>query len=229
MRRREEDRRRFEDRCRFEMPVWDQGFARVAGVDEAGRGPLAGPVVAAAVVLPRDLYIPGLDDSKKLTPRARDLLYGEIVGIAIAYAVGICSVEQIDLHNIYQATVIAMEEAVSGLRPQADYVITDAVRLPRIGIPQWAVVDGDALSNCVAAASVIAKVTRDRIMADIDSEFPAYGFARHKGYATPEHLSALRRLGPCRHHRTSFHWESEQDLLPGIESGGVNRAQGCGR
>ncbi len=216
MRNPEKDRERFESRCRFEKPVWEQGYSRVAGVDEAGRGPLAGPVVAAAVILPRDLYIPGLDDSKRLTPAARERLYEGVRRVAVAWGVGICSVEQIDIHNIYQATVLAMEEAVRNLRPPPDYVITDAVRLPRLDIPFLAVVDGDALSNCVAAASIIAKVTRDRIMMEIDREFPAYGFARHKGYATPEHLEVLRRLGPCRYHRTSFHWESGREALPGL-------------
>ncbi|NPV71214.1 MAG: ribonuclease HII [Firmicutes bacterium] len=213
-----EDRRRYEERWAYERRCWQQGFRVVCGVDEAGRGPLAGPVVAGAAVLEPGTYIQGLDDSKKLTPAQRERIYDLVVARADAVSTGIATVEEIDTHNIYRATIIAMVRALKGLSIAPDYVITDAVRLPGLPTPQLPVIDGDALCNCVAAASILAKVTRDRIMVDIDREFPEYGFCRHKGYATSEHLQALERLGPCPHHRTTFHWRSEQGTLPGLDS-----------
>jgi ribonuclease HII len=201
-----EDRERFDRRAEFERPVRQKGYSAIAGVDEAGRGPLAGPVVAAAVILPPGVYVPGLDDSKRLTPGARERAFGLVLENAVGWAIGVCTVEEIDRHNIYRATIIAMRKAILALGVKPDYVISDAVRIPDIPVPQWPVVKGDALSNCVAAASVVAKVTRDRMMMEIDREFPAYGFRRHKGYATPEHLGALRRFGPCPYHRSSFDW-----------------------
>ncbi len=178
---------------------------RIAGVDEAGRGPLAGPVVAAAVILPLEEKLPQLCDSKRLSPRRREGLYEEICRCAVAWAVGVCGPTVIDRINVLQATLLAMEEAVRQLSPRPQLLLVDGrQRIPGLGIRQELVCGGDGRSASIAAASVIAKVTRDRIMAELDKLFPRYGFARHKGYATRRHLRALRRYGPCAVHRLSF-------------------------
>jgi ribonuclease HII len=189
---------------RYEGQAWRAGLVRVAGVDEAGRGPLAGPVVAAAVVVTPDHRIRGVADSKVLTPERREELFVVIHERALAVAVAIVDHETIDRVNILQATRLAMLDALRRLSVAPDLVITDFVALPDVPCPQKNLVDGDARCASVAAASIVAKVTRDRIMRELDVEFPVYGFARHKGYATPDHLAALDRHGPCPVHRRSF-------------------------
>jgi ribonuclease HII len=189
---------------RFELEAWRAGVARVAGLDEAGRGPLAGPVVAAAVIISPERRIRGLRDSKVLPPERRDELFELIQRRALAIGVGIVDHETIDRVNILQATRLAMQEALAGLAVAPELVITDFVALPALACPQKNLVAGDARCATVAAASIVAKVTRDRIMLDLDKQFPEYGFAQHKGYGTPEHLAVLDRLGPCPIHRRTF-------------------------
>ena len=189
---------------RYEAQAWRAGLARVAGLDEAGRGPLAGPVVAAAVVLTPDRRVKKLADSKLLSPERREELFGEITARAIAVGIGIVDHETIDRVNILVATRMAMVEALRGLGMEPDLVITDFVKLPGLTCPQRNLVGGDQRCATVAAASIIAKVTRDRLMVEADKQFPDYGFARHKGYATPDHLAALDRHGPCPIHRRTF-------------------------
>jgi ribonuclease HII len=172
-----------------------------AGVDEAGRGPLAGPVVAAAVILDDQKRIPGLADSKVLTPLQRDKLYDKIREKALCCAVGQASVEEIDDLNIFHATMLAMKRAVEGLRLKPVKVLVDGNRLPKLDILAEAIVDGDAKVRSISAASIIAKVTRDRMLVELHEQFPQYGFAAHKGYSTPEHLEALRAHGACKYHR----------------------------
>jgi ribonuclease HII len=189
---------------RFERAAWRRGVTRLAGVDEAGRGPLAGPVVAAAVVLPPGERIAGVDDSKRLAAEERGRLFDIIR--ARAWGVGVAVVDHvtIDRINILQATRLAMARALAALAMEPELVLTDFVAVPGLRCPQRNLVEGDRRSASVAAASIIAKVTRDRIMEAADREFPAYGFARHKGYATPEHREALERHGPCPLHRRTF-------------------------
>ncbi len=182
-----------------------RGYRLVAGVDEAGRGPLAGPVVAAAVILPQPCDIEGINDSKKLSPHRREAVYEEIMRHAVSVGVGIVGPEHIDLENILQATLMAMSEAVAGLNPQPEALAVDGIsRIPTF-IPQRTVKKGDSRSVSVAAASIVAKVSRDRMMEVIHEAHPGYGFREHKGYSTGGHLEALRRLGPCPVHRNSFH------------------------
>jgi len=181
------------------------GYQLVAGVDEAGRGPLAGPVVAAAVILPRTIYLPTLNDSKQLTAEEREELELRIRTEACAFSVAEVGVDYIDEHNIREAAHEAMRRALRGLSPGPDYVLVDGDACPAgIDLPQESIIGGDALSNSIAAASVLAKVHRDRLMVAYHEQYPAYGFANHKGYATPEHLSAVRRHGRCPIHRLSF-------------------------
>lgn len=189
---------------RYEGQAWRAGHARVAGIDEAGRGPLAGPVVAAAVVVTPEHRIRGVRDSKLLPPERREELFDEIFRRALAVGVSIVDHETIDRVNILQATKLAMLDALARLPVAPDFVITDFVALPNVPCPQKNLVDGDARCASVAAASIVAKVTRDRLMLELDKQFPEYGFARHKGYATPDHLAALDRFGPCPVHRRSF-------------------------
>jgi ribonuclease HII len=192
-------------RFQFEERAYRQGWKIIAGVDEAGRGPLAGPVVAAAVVLPRKFSHETLNDSKQLTAAHRDELFVFLTNHpGIRYGVGIGSVELIDKINILQATYWAMLEALSQLNPQPDHALVDGLRVPSIKIPQTAIVEGDAKSYSIAAASVIAKVTRDRMMREMHAQYPQYNFAQHKGYATPEHLELLQKHGACPIHRKSF-------------------------
>ena len=183
--------------------VWSDD-ALVAGVDEAGRGPLAGPVVAAAVMLDETQPIAGLADSKKLTAVRREQLFDQIRARALCCAVGVASVDEIDRLNILQATLLAMRRAVEGLRLRPGLVLVDGNRLPVLGIRAEAIVRGDATVPAISAASIVAKVTRDRALADLHRQFPAYGFDQHKGYGTAQHLEALRRWGPCPAHRRSF-------------------------
>ena len=189
----------------LETALHEAGHAQVAGIDEAGRGPLAGPVVAGAVILPPDFDCPGLNDSKKLSAKKRDALYDVIVNHPdLVWASGSCSCEEIDELNILNATHLAMRRAAEALASTPDHCLIDGLPIKGFPYPFDAVVKGDAKSLSISAASIIAKVTRDRIMGEIDAEFPAYGFARHQGYGTKEHLEALRTHGPCRHHRRSF-------------------------
>ena len=192
-------------RCtrRYEREAGRLGFLRIAGVDEVGRGALFGPVVAAAVILNPARRIPGLDDSKKLTAARRRLLSEKIQERAVAWAVAEVLPERIDAWNIYQASRQAMEQALKDLKPPADFILSDAMRL-ELPIPCRAVIHGDARSVSIAAASILAKVYRDRLLEDWDREFPGYGLARHKGYATREHLERLRQQGPTPLHRRSF-------------------------
>jgi len=188
----------------YEARAWKTGVSRLAGIDEAGRGPLAGPVVAAAVIIGPERRIKGLADSKLLTAEQREALFHLISERAIAVGVGLVDHETIDRINILQATRLAMIDALARLTVAPDFVITDFVSLSGLGCPQRNLIDGDARCASVAAASIIAKVTRDRLMLEADRAFPEYGFARHKGYGTPEHLAALDRWGPCPLHRRSF-------------------------
>lgn len=177
----------------------------VAGVDEAGRGPLAGPVVIAAVILDIQRPIVGLDDSKKLTEIKREELFPLIVERALAYSVVVIEREEIDRINIFQATMVGMARAVRDLVPSATEALIDGNHLPKdLPCPGRAIIDGDALEPAISAASILAKVSRDRLMVAMDAQFPGYGFAAHKGYSTPGHLAALQRLGPCIEHRRSF-------------------------
>jgi len=189
---------------RFESAAWRRGATRVAGVDEAGRGPLAGPVVAAAVVLPPGTRIAGVDDSKRLEAEERERLFEIIRARALGVGVAIVDHTTIDRINILQATRLAMAQALASLGMELELVLTDFVEVPGLRCPQRNLVDGDRRSASVAAASIVAKVTRDRIMEAADRDFPVYGFGRHKGYATPEHRDALERHGPCPLHRRTF-------------------------
>jgi ribonuclease HII len=193
----------------FEQELWAGGYQAVAGVDEVGRGALAGPVVAAAVVLPPDIsrlapLLGRVDDSKRLTPAAREALCEPILSCALAVGVGRVEAADIDRIGIAPATRLAMREALTGLAVPPDYILLDYLTLPDVTCPQRGVLHGDALCLAVAAASVIAKVTRDRWMAEQDVLYPGYGFAQHKGYGTAGHKDAIARLGPCALHRMSF-------------------------
>ena len=180
------------------------GCSLICGVDEAGRGPLAGPVAAGAVILPKDCTILYLNDSKKLSEKRREELFLEIREKAVSYSVGIVGPERIDEINILQATYEAMRQAVSGLGVVPDLLLNDAVTIPELAIPQVPIIKGDAKSVSIAAASILAKVTRDHLMEEYDRQFPQYGFAKHKGYGTAAHVAAIREFGPCPIHRRSF-------------------------
>lgn len=196
------ERQRLEGMREFENKYSDLGT--VAGIDEAGRGPLAGPVVAAAVILPKDIFLPFLNDSKKVTEKRRDVLFDQIKQEAIAYGIGIASNALIDEINILQATYEAMREAISKLSKTPDILLVDAVHIPDINIKQVGIVKGDAKSVNIAAASILAKVTRDRLMLEYDKIYPEYGFASNKGYGTAKHIEALKAYGACDIHRRSF-------------------------
>ena len=190
---------------KYEHIVFDEGFSCVCGVDEAGRGPLAGPVCAAAVILPPDLVIEGLNDSKKLTDKRRRALYDVITEQALAYGIAFASEQEIDEINILQATFLAMRRAVEQLRLRPELALVDGNREPDFGeIPVRTIIKGDSLSANIAAASILAKVTRDRFMEEQDALYPQYGFALHKGYGTQAHYAALREHGPCPIHRRTF-------------------------
>ncbi|HUO04186.1 MAG TPA: ribonuclease HII [Candidatus Binataceae bacterium] len=189
---------------RYERRLWKTGIGSVAGVDEAGVGPMAGPVVAAAVMFAPETFISGVHDSKQLTADRREELYQPILEQAIAVGVGIAEPEEIDRLNIYWATMRASERALSAMGRVPDHVLVDGRLIPGLRIPQTRIVGGDRKSFCIAAASIVAKVTRDRMMLEYDTRFPGYGFARHKGYCTNDHLEALRALGPSPIHRRSF-------------------------
>ena len=188
----------------FENEAFRQGYRYVAGIDEAGRGCLAGPVVAAAVILPAGLIIEGVDDSKKLTPAKRETLYSIISQRAVTIGIGIVNNEEIDEINIYRATIKAMEMAVSDMDVPPDYLLIDAIPLRNTPIPQRPIIKGDTLSSSIASASIVAKVTRDMLMTEQHHIFPLYNFMSHKGYGTKDHIERLKRYGPCSIHRRSF-------------------------
>lgn len=194
---------RLQGMSQMEFEAYSEGYQFVGGIDEAGRGPLAGPVVAACAILPPGLFLHKLNDSKKLTPAWRDILYDQIKEKALAYGIGIVENGLIDEINIYEATKKAMRLAVDKMTIRPDFLIIDAVRLP-VEIPQRAVPKADQNSVSVAAASILAKVTRDRIMEKMDRIYPGYGFAQHKGYGTKEHMMAIREKGLCPIHRRTF-------------------------
>ncbi len=195
----------------LERRLIENGYARVAGVDEAGRGPLAGPVVAAAVILDDRLEYPGVDDSKKLSPSKREKVFWTILRRAESVSLGLVSHEDIDRTNILKAALAAMAQAAMDLNPQPDYVLVDGPHPIPLNLPQRAVPHGDSLSLSIGAASIVAKVVRDRLMLAYDNHFPQYGFAAHKGYATKVHLEALTQHGPCPIHRLSFARVKPQD------------------
>ena len=189
----------------YETAAINSGFSLVCGVDEAGRGPLAGPVCAAAVILPDDCEIEGLNDSKKISEKKREALYDIIIEKAVAYSIAYGTLEEIEKYNILEATYIAMNRAIDGLETSADFALIDGNRVPKgISIPCETVVKGDSKSYSIAAASILAKVTRDRLMLEYDKKYPEYLFAQHKGYGTKLHTEKILELGPCPEHRMSF-------------------------
>jgi ribonuclease HII len=187
-----------------EKLLWKTGYLHIAGIDEAGRGPLAGPVVAAACILPAKFELPGLNDSKQLSESKREKLFQSIKEQALGFAVGSAEPAEIDTLNILQATKLAMKRAIEDLKIRPHFLLIDALELPNIKIPQRGIIGGDALSASIAAASILAKVSRDHWMSELHRLYPEYGFDRNKGYGTKEHLEALRRFGPCPLHRRSF-------------------------
>ncbi|MEA4848782.1 MAG: ribonuclease HII [Clostridiaceae bacterium] len=188
----------------YERKCYEKGYRLVAGVDEVGRGPLAGPVVAAAVILGEEVLIPGVNDSKKLSEEKREYLYGEIKSKALCCSIGIVDEKVIDEINILNATYIAMKKALEGLEKKPDFILLDAVTLKGIDIPQKGIVKGDSLSLSIAAASIIAKVERDRMISAYDEIYPQFGFSKHKGYGTREHIECIRKYGLLPIHRRSF-------------------------
>lgn len=188
----------------FEQSLWQQGIQNIAGVDEAGRGPLAGPVVAAAVIFPKDCIIDGVNDSKKLSAKRRDLLFDQIHAQALAVGVGLVDHAEIDRINILQATMLAMKNALEQLSMSPDYVLVDGNYFTHKAYQFKTIIEGDAKSFTIAAASIIAKVTRDRFMLELDAHYPEYGFAKHKGYGTKQHIDAIRQYGLCEIHRRTF-------------------------
>ncbi len=196
------ERERLEQMREYEHKY--SSYSAICGIDEAGRGPFAGPVVAGAVILPADCEILFLNDSKKLSEKRREELFLEIQEKAAAWSVGMADAEEIDQINILQATYKAMRRAVAGLSTAPDLLLNDAVIIPDVDICQVKIIKGDAKSVSIAAASILAKVTRDHLMKEYDSRYPEYGFAKHKGYGTAEHIAAIRRQGPCPIHRKTF-------------------------
>ncbi len=192
------------DLWELENRLYDEGLRLICGVDEAGRGPLAGPVCAAAVILPRGYLPEGLNDSKKLSEKKREALFPQIREHAVAWSVACATVEEIERENILQATFLAMNRAISGLSLQPDYALIDGNRNREIHIPSLAVIGGDGICASVAAASILAKVTRDHLMLELAEQYPQYGFEKHKGYGTKAHYEALKKFGPCPVHRMSF-------------------------
>lgn len=202
--RQQQERQRVAAMYNYERQFWARGCELVAGVDEAGRGPLAGPVSVAAVILPHDLYLPKINDSKKLSAKVRDELYDEIMAKALAVKTALVDAKTIDRVNIYQATINGMYESIFGLSQEPQAVLIDAVKLDNLPMVSESIIKGDAKSASIAAASIIAKVNRDRLMDEYDKQYPEYGFAQHKGYGTAQHIEAIKKYGPCPIHRLSF-------------------------
>lgn len=200
----EQELERLKNMLKIEDSLYEKGYNFICGVDEAGRGPLCGPVVAAAVILPKDECIEGVNDSKKLSEKKREVLYGEIISKAVAYGIGISDVDVIEEVNILNATKIAMKNAIKNLNVAPDYVLIDGNQMIDIDIPGNTVVSGDAKSESIAAASILAKVTRDRMLREYDKKYPKYGFAKHKGYGTKAHIEAIGKYGLTPIHRPSF-------------------------
>ena len=205
------DRHKMNSENKMELDLWEierklhaEGIGLICGVDEAGRGPLAGPVCAAAVILPPETELPGLNDSKKLSEKKREQLFPEIQQIALAWSVAFASVEEIEERNILGATMLAMNRAIAGLSLTPDLALIDGNRNKEIEVPSRCVVHGDARCASIAAASILAKVSRDHLMLELAREYPQYGFEKHKGYGTRAHYAALRESGPCPAHRPSF-------------------------
>lgn len=198
----EAEKARVEQMCEYEKEYGVYSY--ICGIDEAGRGPLAGPVVAGAVILPKDCRILYINDSKKLSEKRRNELFDIIKEEAVTYGIGIIDAARIDEINILQATYEAMRSAINNLNPSPDILLNDAVTIPKVDIKQVPIIKGDAKSISIAAASVLAKVTRDRIMEEYDKKYPEYGFAKHKGYGSAFHTEAIRKYGPCPIHRRSF-------------------------
>ncbi len=192
------------DWLEFEKEAEAKGYKAVCGVDEAGRGPLAGPVCAAAVILPENTIIEGVNDSKKLSEKKREALFDVIKEQALSYSIAFASVEEIEEMNILNATMLAMKRAVEGLDVKADYAMIDGNRLPNLDIDSEFIIKGDAKSMSIACASILAKVSRDRLLYKYAEEFPEYSFDKHKGYGTKVHVEALKKYGPCKYHRLSF-------------------------
>ena len=205
-----------QDLKRFENEARANGYRRVAGVDEAGRGPLAGPVVASAVILADGALLDGIDDSKRLSPQKRLAAYRRICRDAVAIGVGVIDAGIIDRINILQSALLAMSVAVTHLDPQADFLLIDGTHRTRLPLPQRAIVKGDARSVSIAAASIVAKVTRDRLMEDYHAQYPEYGFDRHKGYPTRAHRDAVRKHGCCPIHRVSF--KGVREYVPTLQA-----------
>jgi ribonuclease HII len=203
------ERLRLQNMLNFERVLWKSGIRAIAGVDEVGMGPLAGPVVAAAVIFPPNTELAGIDDSKALEPEQRTKLAGMIRQSGAAIGLGSAEVGEIDRLNIYQAGLLAMRRAIEALPLTPEHVLVDARVIPGVSVPQNAFHKGDGLNFSIAAASIIAKTNRDRLMEDLENQYPGYGFAQHKGYSTPEHQKAIRELGPCPIHRLSFQFIRE--------------------
>ena len=188
-----------------ENKLYDQGIEYICGIDEAGRGPLAGPVVVGAVIMPKDSFIEGVNDSKKISEKKREKVYEEIVETAISYSVGIIDEKTIDEINILNATKLGLNTAIKGLSVKPDLILVDALtNIDTCGVPYKSIIKGDAKEYSIAAASIIAKVTRDRIMQQWDEIYPEYGFSKHKGYGTASHIAVIKEKGPCKIHRKSF-------------------------
>lgn len=200
-----EENNRLKILCRYEEEMFSLGYELIAGIDEAGRGPLAGPVVAAIVILPQNAKIQGINDSKKLSPTMREELCKTISNIIIDWGIGIVDEQTIDEINILQATYLAMKKAIKSLKVKPQFLLVDGNnKIPQIDIPQKSIINGDQLSISIQSASILAKVIRDRIMIEYDKEFPQYGFAKHKGYGTTFHIESIKKYGICKIHRKSF-------------------------
>ncbi|MHB9027666.1 MAG: ribonuclease HII, partial [Candidatus Latescibacterota bacterium] len=218
----------YDEMCAFERKFRVEGACVVAGIDEAGRGPLAGPVAVGCVALPGDVRFPGLDDSKKMTPKTREEMYERIVSEAKAWSVAVIDHFDIDELGIHGAVMKGMRQAADALALRPDIALVDGKSLPGLSCRERAIVDGDALCLSIAAASVIAKVTRDRIMVELDSRYPGYGFAGHKGYACNEHIEAIRKLGPSDIHRFSFHTATSEAPAGTVRVALERRLRGVG-
>ncbi len=193
------------DLYKYEKELWNNGINYIGGVDEVGRGPLVGPVVTACVILPKDFVLEGLTDSKKLTEKKRNIFYDYIMDHALSVSVGMMDEKVIDEVNIYEATKLAMYQAINNSKIKPEHVLIDAMKLDKLDVPSTSIIKGDAKSITIAAASVIAKVTRDRMMIELDKKYPMYGFAEHKGYPTKKHIEALQKYGVLDNYRMTFH------------------------